>query len=454
MADRLVVWVYGTRLATLSRASNLRIAMSWEEAGIARWGRGSRILSTSLPLGEPISARDDAPTNFFEDLLPEGRARDVMARFAGVSPHDTFAILAEWGRECAGAVSLTREGETPPGDDDGSYVGYAANELDHALRRLDRTPLGADATVGFKPSLAGFQRKLLVGRGASGQWQRPIGGAPSTWILKPDGRVPIAENEVACLCLARRVGLSTPLCELIHIGGTPTVAIERYDRHGRKRIHQEDASQATGSPAGFKYEQQGGPSLRSFARILINYGLANDPIDLLRRATFNVVIGNADAHGKNFSVLHPAEDAAITLAPVYDVIATTSLRPVDRHGSPVPNDPTMGQSINGVSDVTQVGRDDLVNEAASWGLRPRRAAEVVDDLIERMRSDTDAPDWLAAVVARRASTLSGRTAPRAVAHGNRRPPIASRSGSPSACGAETTKGVPCRRRGACPYHTP
>lgn len=392
MADQLVVWLYGTSTARLSRLANLRTAMSWDEEGIARWGRGSRILSTSLPVGERLPARDNRPLDFFENLLPEGQARQAMARSARVSPYDTFGILTEWGRECAGAVVLTPEAEAPPRESDGRYDDLTDDELHHAVESLDRVPLGADASVGFKPSLAGFQRKLLVGRSDQGRWQRPVGGAPSTWILKPDGHVPMAENEVACLTLARRAGLPVPRCELVHVDGTPTVAIERYDRSGTARIHQEDGCQATGSPAGFKYEREGGPSLRAFVRVLSDYGSAGDPTEMLRRVTFNVMIGNADAHAKNFSILHPVGDGEVELAPVYDVIATTSLYPVDQRGRRTPHDPTMGQLVNGVSDVRRVTRNDLVSEGVSWGLARRRATDAVDDLVERMLSAMECPD--------------------------------------------------------------
>lgn len=411
MADHLVVWLYGTPVARLSKLDNLRIAMSWDEPAIARWGRGSRILSTSLSLGEQLPVRDDRPLDFFENLLPEGPARQAMARFAQVSPYDTFGILAEWGRECAGAVVLTPDEESPPAQSDGWYDDLGDEELRDALLRLDLMPLGADAEAGFKPSLAGFQRKLLVGRDDHGRWQRPTGGAPSTWILKPDGHVPMAENEVACLDLADRIGLPVPRHELLDIDGTPTVAIERYDRNGRARIHQEDGCQATGSAPGLKYEQEGGPSLRAFVRVLADHGRATDPTEMLRRVTFNVLVGNADAHAKNFSILHPVDDAEVELAPVYDVIATTSLRPVDQTGRPIPNDPTMGQLINGISDIRAVTRRDLVSEGLSWGLTRRRATDAIDDVVERALSGHETPEWLATVVADTASALAGSARP-------------------------------------------
>ena len=37
-------------------------------------------------------------------------------------------------------------------------------------------------------------------------------------------------------------------------------------------MHQEDGCQATATPPGLKYEEQGGPTLRDLAGLLRNYG--------------------------------------------------------------------------------------------------------------------------------------------------------------------------------------
>jgi serine/threonine-protein kinase HipA len=87
-------------------------------------------------------------------------------------------------------------------------------------------------------------------------------------------------------------------------------------------VHQEDGCQATATPPGMKYEEQGGPALRDLAALLRNFGDPRDVTELLRRTTFNMAVGNADAHAKNFSVLHEADSPAIGLAPFYDVLST------------------------------------------------------------------------------------------------------------------------------------
>jgi hypothetical protein len=110
-------------------------------------------------------------------------------------------------------------------------------------------PLAVDLARGFRPSLAGFQRKALVGRADDGTWQLPVGNAPSTWILKPDGPHGTAANEATCLRLAAACGLEVPDTELLDLDGLAVLAVNRYDRRpspdGPVRVHQEDGSPTT-----------------------------------------------------------------------------------------------------------------------------------------------------------------------------------------------------------------
>lgn len=399
MADLLVAWLYGTRVCVLERSSDYRMSMIWLPDAVTRWGAGSRLLSVSLPLGSRIPARDNRPLDFFENLLPEGRTLDEMARLAGVARADTYGILAEFGRDCAGAVTIIPEGEEPAPASAAKYIPLSNEDLASALRNQSVAPLGADLSAGYRPSLPGFQRKLLVGRTQDGSWARPVGDSPSTWILKPDGAIPMASNEIACLQLARAVGFEVPETELIDIDNVPTLAVRRYDRTPElERIHQEDGCQATRSAPGWKYEYQGGPSLKRFAQVLRDFGTNDDLPELLRRVTFNVVIGNADAHAKNFSVLHRPDSSGIVLAPVYDLIATVALEPVDERGRRIEPDRRMSQRVGEASLVDEVTREHLLAEGASWGLRSQRASDVVGDILARIAAVQIDQTWLAELV--------------------------------------------------------
>ncbi len=206
--------------------------------------------------------------------------------------------------------------------------------------------------------------------------------------MKPDGRHRLAANELTCLGLARVCGLDTPDAELVDIDGTSALAVRRYDRlvtpDGPVRVHQEDFCQATGFPPDLKYQAAGGPSLRDLAVLLRDYGARRDLSNLLQLVTFNVAVGNADAHAKNVSVLHDPSGLVVRLAPAYDLLSTLALDPRDHRGQTITADPTLGQNVGGVSDVREVRRSHLFSEGTTWGLSLKTATTVVNDTLERL----------------------------------------------------------------------
>jgi len=187
VADCLVAWLYDTPVAVLVRGPEFRIRLEWRPEGIERWGLGSPALSVGLPIGAPAGPRDTRGLDFFENILPEGPALERMAALAGVRPVDTYGILAAFGRDCAGAIMVLPDGDRPGGNGGSGYSPMTPGDLQRVIGTLDVTPLAAAPERGFRPSLAGFQRKALLGRAGDGTWQLPSGDAPSTWILKPDG---------------------------------------------------------------------------------------------------------------------------------------------------------------------------------------------------------------------------------------------------------------------------
>ena len=121
-------------------------------------------------------------------------------------------------------------GNGPAGSEDSGYTPMTPGDLRRVISALDVAPLGAAPERGFRPSLAGFQRKALLGRAADGTWQLPYGDAPSTWILKPDGPHPMAANEATCLRLAAACGLDG--------AGDRTARRRRASRAGRQALRQ------------------------------------------------------------------------------------------------------------------------------------------------------------------------------------------------------------------------
>ena len=280
-------------------------------------------LSLSLPLKtEPYT--DDSARPFFANLLPEGEIRRLIAQRFGLSEKNDFALLEQIGGECAGAVSLLLQGESP--DESRSYEELAEEDLHRIITELPRRPLLA-GEKGIRLSLAGAQNKLPVYM--EGDKVFIAGGnSPSTHILKPPipGFEGTVENEAFCMTLAGRVGLPVPAVSIRKQLDTLFVA-ERYDRKkdpggGILRLHQEDFCQALGILPDQKYESEGGPKLSQCFLLLRDNSTrpAADRRTLLSWLIFNIIIGNADAHAKNLAILYA--ERGPRLAPFYDLLCT------------------------------------------------------------------------------------------------------------------------------------
>jgi serine/threonine-protein kinase HipA len=305
-----------------------------------------------------------------------------VAGALGVAVTDVYALLKRLGRDVAGAVVISDE--APPSHP-GDVVAYTPETLEEDVLSLPDRPLGIHDDSEL--SLAGLQDKLLLVE-VDGGWARPTHGRPSTHILKvEDRRFPgLISVEASCLRLARAIGLTTISVVEQDIGNIPCLIVSRFDRTEAadgllERIHQEDTCQALArdpdAQRGLgRYERAGGPRLAEIAALLDRY--ASSPIDELDRlvavAAFNGIIGNADAHGRNISVLHP-EPGDITLAPLYDTVPTL-LWPSLRKES--------AMSINGISALPNITRHDVVAEAASWHHDPSRANRVSTETAERL----------------------------------------------------------------------
>ena len=285
-------------------------------------------ISQSLPLKtEPYSGPKLRP--FFAGLLPEESQRSRIATYLGIAETDDFAFLEALGGECAGALTILPHGAEPcPAAND--FTPLSDSELVSILETLPLRPLLAGDRE-LRLSLAGAQSKLPV-IVRDGRIGLPVGHAPSTHILKPELSEwfrGIAANEHCCMTLARHLGLSVPETELLQVGRHPCVLVRRYDREvdletGQvTRIHQEDFCQALGYAPERKYQAEGGPLIRDVVKLLRS-GWSTTPardilsfVDLL---IYNAIIGNADAHGKNYSMLY--RGASRQLAPGYDLVST------------------------------------------------------------------------------------------------------------------------------------
>ncbi|MDY5596576.1 MAG: type II toxin-antitoxin system HipA family toxin [Kiritimatiellia bacterium] len=285
-------------------------------------------ISLSLPLkAEPYSGPKLRP--FFAGLLPEESQRSRIATYLGIAETDDFAFLETLGGECAGALTILPHGTEPCPTENG-FTPLSDSDLLSIIETLPLRPLLAGDRE-LRLSLAGAQSKIpMIVR--DGRIGLPVGNAPSTHILKPELSEwvrGIAANEHCCMTLARHLGLSVPETQLLQIGRHPCVLISRYDRDVDPvtglvtRIHQEDFCQALGYVPERKYQTDGGPLIRDVVKLLRSgwsTAPARDVLSFVDLLIYNAIIGNADAHGKNYSMLY--RGASRQLAPGYDLVST------------------------------------------------------------------------------------------------------------------------------------
>jgi serine/threonine-protein kinase HipA len=339
---------------------------------------GTPLLSVTIPLSHRRFPNGVVRT-LLDGLMPEGQMRLTMAAEFNLRADDTFGLARELGRDCAGALVIQAdEAPRPPPAVTSGAEPLTDDELDRLVANLREAPLGVDDRV--RISLAGVQEKLLLTRLPDGTWGRPVDGTPSTHILKPQirGYPETVENEAFCMRLAKHLGLPVADVTTTAPAGRKLIVVTRYDRvigdDGEvERIHQEDFCQATGTRPQNKYEEDGGPSLRKIAALLasVERGALST---LLGAVTLNLLIGNGDAHAKNFSLLHD-RSGALRLAPLYDLLSTF-----------IYGDKRLAMYIDTVQRTDRVTVDRLLNEAVSWGMSRASVAATLNDLLERLPS--------------------------------------------------------------------
>ncbi len=257
---------------------------------------------------------------FFANLLPEGHLRSYLAERAGIKPMREYLLLRALGGDLAGAVSIRALGDfSAPEDDETS-----ANDIDK------------DNALRF--SLAGVQLKFSAIMEASGGLTIPAQGMGGDWIVKlPSSRFDgVSENEWSMMTLAAMVGIEVPPIALVDpasVGNLPegigrlngqALAIRRFDRlPGGERTHIEDFAQVFGVYPEDKYQHA---NYRNIATVIAAESTDDNIAEFIRRLTFNMLIGNADAHLKNWSLIYPDRRRA-ALAPAYDLVSTVAYAP-------------------------------------------------------------------------------------------------------------------------------
>ncbi|MGB0713209.1 MAG: type II toxin-antitoxin system HipA family toxin [Gammaproteobacteria bacterium] len=409
MSDPLDVFLGGDRVGSLWLDPGRRFVFRYEANWLAR--ADAFPLSLALPLRVEAFA-DDQARPFFSNLLPESELRRLIARRLGLSERNDFALLEAVGGECAGAVSLLSADVIPPAES--AYRFLDESELNALITDLAQRPMLA-GEQGMRLSLAGTQNKLPVVY-EEGRVGLPMGSAPSSHILKP----PIAHypdsvwNECFCMRLASQVGLAVPPV-MILAASSPLYLVRRYDREnlsgvGLRRVHQEDFCQALGIAPDQKYEREGGPGLRACFELLrrVSVQPVVDMKAMLEWVVFNYLIGNADAHGKNVSLLLTAQGPR--LAPFYDLMSTAvypglSERMAMRVGGEDRPDWIIERRWRGFADEVGIGFK-LLHQTL-LGMKERVGAEA-RELAADLRAEHgehDVIDQIVALVERRGSKV-------------------------------------------------
>lgn len=325
-SKNLDVYLFENKVGALRQLESGRLIFEYN----AHWFESrntTRPLSVSLPLKRK-KFDDEEARPFFAGLLPDDTVRIKLAKILGVSEKNDYALLEELGRECAGAISLYPMGQSPKKTPRPEPHYLDNKKLSELINNLPGRPLLAGLS-GLRLSLAGAQNKMAV-RLVKERFALPDETQPSTHIIKPaiQGIEQSISNEFFCMRLAQKLPGLTPVPNVYWqtVETVPYLLIERYDRitqrTGIVRIHQEDFCQALGISPEKKYQREGGPSLAQCFNLLKLYSSqpAKDRLRMVDIVIFNYIIGNTDAHGKNFSFLH--SDKGLVLAPFYDLLST------------------------------------------------------------------------------------------------------------------------------------
>ena len=369
--NALAVWLQGHLVGVINRLAGDRHIFSFEQDYIDDPQRPTLSLSFKGQAGGLVTS--SRVTNlrlppFFSNLLPEGHLRTYLAQRAGVKPEREFFLLAALGADLPGALTIMP-----------LEMNEYANESHHRANDGDRRKETA-----LRFSLAGIQLKFSAILEASGGLTVPVDGMNGEWIVKlPSARFPaVPENEFVMLALARAIGITLPqnrLIDIREIRGLPgdaadikgkALAVERFDRGANgQRIHMEDFAQVFGRFPEDKYDHR---SYANIAAVLSAETGETGTFEFVRRLVFSVLIGNADMHLKNWSILYPDKRTPV-LSPAYDLVATLPYITGDR----------LALNFGGSRSLREISPDQIRRFADTARLPVSPVSQLVMETVER-----------------------------------------------------------------------
>jgi len=383
MTERaLIAWIDDIPIGALEEAGGI-----WRFQYRSEWletpGAYPLCPSLSLQAGPIEDGGSQRPVQwYFDNLLPEEGQRQLLAGDARIDMADAFGLLAYYGAESAGSLTLLPPEIGPPAPE--GLVALSDVDLSARIRKLPSVPLAHGAVK--RMSLAGAQHKLAV-VDTDGALFEPKGAEPSTHILKPDHPDPdyphSVVNEWFVMTLAERMGLDVPAVRRRYVP-EPVYLIERFDRYVdgqvRRRRHAIDACQLLGLDRSFKYTQGSMENLARIANACRNRAQAR--VRLYGWLVFNVLTGNGDAHLKNLSFL--VDGSGVQLAPHYDLLCTACYDAAlfDKRGWPDRTE--LAWPILGVKHFAEVSRTLLLEAGEALGIRATQANRLLEAQRERV----------------------------------------------------------------------
>ena len=277
--------------------------------------------ATERKLQEIYSSRMKLPP-FFSNLLPEGVLREYMVKRLKIHHDHEFDILMALGASLPGAVRALPADELPQA----------------AINYRTGTTRAAPEETPIKFSLGGSQLKFsMIERG--GRFSLADGN--DEWIVKPPhpthSNVPA--NEYTMMLLAAAAGIQTPEVKLVKLddvdlgglvglsipqGETRAYAIKRYDRSHNEneegRVHVEDFAQVFNVYGDQEYKAT---NYDTIGRLIFDIfpNRFEQLAEFIRRLVVNILVGNGDAHLKNWSVIYK-DKVTPQLSPAYDLVST------------------------------------------------------------------------------------------------------------------------------------
>ena len=372
IAETLEIYLNERRIGMITALGADRSIFSFDKSYVDDPYRPTLSLSFKGEHGGLLHEHNPTQTRllpFFSNLLPEGPLRDYLAKRAGIKPMREYPLIQVLGPDLPGSIIIKPLGAGA--GNDGDLFGEDDVQSKNAQKLL-------------RFSLAGVQMKFSAVEKATSGLTIPAGGKGGDWIIKlPSGRFPgMAVNEFSMMSLAQKMGLNIPKVELVwpgQIDGLPegigkiqeeVFAVRRFDRApSGKRIHIEDFAQVFGVYPDEKYDNG---SYRHIMKVLwLETGEAGVR-EFIKRLVFNALIGNADMHLKNWSLIYP-DGRTPKLSPGYDFLSTTLYIPDDR----------AGLRFARTKRVAELTMDELSYMAVKAGVPETVVRETVTEIVDQ-----------------------------------------------------------------------